>query len=53
VFSPSDLFPKYIRLNYVQPYKLKALPCVLIWFKIVYETVFREFGEPKKIVKIV
>lgn len=43
VFSPSDLFPKYIRLNYVQPYKLKALPCVLIWFKIIYETSKRKF----------
>jgi hypothetical protein len=43
VFSPSDLFPRYIRINYVQPYKLKALPCVLIWFKIIYETVSRKF----------
>jgi hypothetical protein len=43
VFSPSDLFPKYIRVNYVQPYKLKALPCVLIWFKIIYEIVTRKF----------
>ena len=43
VFSPSDLFPKSIRLNYVQPYKLKALPCVLIWFKIIYETITRKF----------
>jgi hypothetical protein len=43
VFSPSDLFPRSIRLNYVQPYKLKALPCVLIWFKIIYETVTRKF----------
>lgn len=36
-FSPSDLIPKFIRENYVKPYALKALPCVLIWFKIVYE----------------
>jgi hypothetical protein len=43
VFSPSDLFPKSIRLNYVQPYKLKALPCVLIWCKIIYEMLTREF----------
>ncbi|HEY9195189.1 MAG TPA: glycosyltransferase family 87 protein, partial [Mucilaginibacter sp.] len=34
-FSPSDLFPKFIRVNYVVPYKLKALPCFLIWLKIV------------------
>jgi len=43
VFSPSDLFPRYIKMNYVQPYKLKALPCVLIWFKIIYEIVTRKF----------
>lgn len=36
-FSPSDLIPKFIRENYIRPYALKALPCVLIWFKIVYE----------------
>ncbi|HZY35787.1 MAG TPA: glycosyltransferase family 87 protein [Mucilaginibacter sp.] len=52
VFSPSDLFPKYIRLNYVQPYKLKALPCVLVWFKIIYETVKRKFAAPAKQVEI-
>ncbi|WP_295675452.1 glycosyltransferase family 87 protein [uncultured Mucilaginibacter sp.] len=42
--SPSDLFPHYIRVNYVIPYKLKALPCVLIWLKIIYETIFRKFN---------
>jgi len=49
VFSPSDLFPRYIRLNYVQPYKLKALPVVLIWFKIIYETVSRKFNNENNI----
>jgi len=44
--SPSDLFPRYIKMHYVVPYKLKALPCVLIWLKIVYETVTRRF-DPK------
>ena len=36
--SPSDLFPKYINRTYVQPYHLKALPCFLIWFRIIYDT---------------
>ena len=35
--SPSDLFPSFIRKQYVVPYALKALPCVLIWFKLSYE----------------
>ena len=42
-FSPSDLFPRFIRENYVQPYSLKALPCVIIWLDIVYQMVFKDF----------
>jgi hypothetical protein len=41
--SPSDLFPRYLRTQYVIPYSLKALPCFIIWIKIVYETLFRKF----------
>jgi len=47
VFSPSDLFPRSIRVNYVIPYKLKGLPCVLVWFKIIYETLTRKFAGGK------
>ncbi|WP_309597342.1 hypothetical protein [Flavobacterium davisii] len=36
-FSPTDLFPKFVREKYINPYALKALPCVLVWLKIVYE----------------
>lgn len=36
VFSPSDIFPVYLRDRFVLPYALKALPCVLIWFRIIY-----------------
>ncbi|TWR31246.1 DUF2029 domain-containing protein [Mucilaginibacter pallidiroseus] len=42
-FSPSDLFPRYLRLKYVLPYNLIVLPCLLIWFKIVYEMLFKNF----------
>ena len=45
--SPSDLFPKYVRVHYIIPYKLKALPCVLIWLKIIYETIRRGFEEKR------
>src|SRR6202012_3291630 len=41
--SPSDLFPRYLRVNYVEPYALKALPCFIIWLKIIYETITRNF----------
>jgi len=35
--SPTDLFPRFIRNNYLIPYVVKAVPCILIWFKISYE----------------
>lgn len=46
-FSPSDLFPRYIRMTYVIPYKLKSLPCLIIWLKIIYETLTRDFAREK------
>jgi hypothetical protein len=45
VLSPSDLFPKYLRDHYIVPYKLKALPCILIWLKIIYEIATRKFNQ--------
>ncbi|HEY5326785.1 MAG TPA: glycosyltransferase family 87 protein [Mucilaginibacter sp.] len=47
ILSPSDLFPRYIRVNYVIPYKLKALPCVLIWLKIIYGMLTRKFDNKR------
>jgi len=44
-FSPSDIIPKFLRENYIIPYALKALPCVLIWFSIVYEMIFFKQSE--------
>jgi hypothetical protein len=41
--SPSDLFPKFINRQYIKPYALKALPCFVIWLKIVYEILTRKF----------
>jgi hypothetical protein len=35
--SPSDLFPAAIRRDWVIPYVLKAVPCILIWFKIIWD----------------
>ena len=41
--SPSDLIPKYLKDNFIRPYALKALPCVLIWFAIVNEMLRNKF----------
>ena len=41
--SPTDLIPTYLKVNYIRPYALKALPCVIIWFVIVYEILTTKF----------
>ena len=40
--SPTDIFPKFLRDEYVIPYSLKALPCIFIWMKIIYEMIVLE-----------
>jgi len=37
IMSPTDLFPRFIRLNYFVPYCIKAVPCIIIWMKIIFE----------------
>ena len=41
--SPSDLFPAYLRKEWVQPYALKALPVTIVWFKLCYEMWTRDY----------
>ena len=42
-FGFSDLFPKYIKENYIVKYSLKALPCSIVWFRIIYELMVKDF----------
>ena len=35
--SSTDLFPKFIRDQWIFPYVIKAVPCILIWIKILYD----------------
>lgn len=51
--SPSDLFPAYIRREFVQPYALKALPCVIIWLKLSYEMCRKDYGCKENSIKSV
>ncbi len=37
--SPTDIFPPVVRKQFFETYAIKALPCVLIWFKIIYDMV--------------
>lgn len=45
--SPTDLFPVSIRVNYIFPYGLKALPCFLIWIWLLYNLVTNSFMKNK------
>jgi len=31
ILSPTDLFPSSLRKTWIEPYHLKALPCVIVW----------------------
>ncbi|HVW12790.1 MAG TPA: glycosyltransferase family 87 protein [Mucilaginibacter sp.] len=44
-FSNSDIIPQFIRVNYILPYALIALPCLIIWLKIIYEMLTRRFNK--------
>ncbi|MBK0379484.1 glycosyltransferase family 87 protein [Mucilaginibacter segetis] len=49
-FGASDLFPRYVRVNYILRYNLIAVPCFIIWIKIIYEMLTRKFdNETNKI----
>ncbi len=42
--SATDLFPEYIRMNFVRPYSLKALPCFLVWVILGYQLLKKDFS---------
>ncbi|WAC10199.1 glycosyltransferase family 87 protein [Dyadobacter pollutisoli] len=35
--SPTDVFPPFVRNEWMKPYVVKAVPCILIWGKITYD----------------
>ena len=37
-FGPTDLIPRFIRHDFLEPYRIKALPVVLIWVKIQWDS---------------
>lgn len=48
-FSPSDLFPRYIKDHYIIKYSLKSLPCTIVWLKITYELLTKNFEKEYQI----
>ena len=37
VLSPTEIFPRQIRNDYIVPYAVKVIPCIAIWCKIVWD----------------
>jgi hypothetical protein len=48
-FGFSDLFPKFVKEEYIMKYSLKALPCVLVWLKVTYELMTQDFEKDYKL----
>ncbi|MGV3588918.1 MAG: glycosyltransferase family 87 protein [Adhaeribacter sp.] len=40
----TDIFPRFVRKEYFQPYVVKAVPCILIWAKIMYDMLFAKYS---------
>ena len=44
-FGNSDLIPRVVRKTYIQPYALMALPCTLVWLKLIVEMLTRDYAK--------
>ena len=40
---------KFIKENYIMKYSLKALPCCIVWFRIMYELMTKDFEKDYKL----
>jgi hypothetical protein len=38
--AQTDAFPESFRNGWLQPFVIKAVPAILIWFRMVYEVTF-------------
>ncbi|KAA0991344.1 glycosyltransferase family 87 protein [Dyadobacter aurulentus] len=47
ILSPTDLFPRFIRNEWMKPYVVKAVPCILVWGKLIYDLILGQL-QPRK-----
>lgn len=47
--SPSDLFPRALKHDIIQPFALKALPVAIIWLKLTYEIIRKDYCTENKV----
>lgn len=48
-FAFSDLFPKSIKEEVFIKYSTKAIPCIVIWFRVMYELLTKDFNKDYKL----
>ena len=41
--GPTDAIPALIRRGYINKYVMKAWPCIVVWFIISYQLLFKDF----------
>ncbi|WP_373513435.1 glycosyltransferase family 87 protein [Persicitalea sp.] len=46
ILSPTDIVPAFVRTEWFEPYVVKAVPCILVWVKIIYDLLTGTF-EPR------
>ena len=42
-FAMSDLFPRFIKQNYIIKYSIKSLPCAVVWLRMTYDLLTKNF----------
>ncbi len=43
--SISDIFPPYVKVHFIYPYTIKAVPCILVWCVVLAELILLKKGE--------
>jgi hypothetical protein len=43
----TDVFPLAVREGFIRPYALKAVPCILIWMKLIYDMMRFKIESPE------
>ena len=37
--STTDIFPRFLQEEFIKPYRIKVIPCIIIWLKIIYDMI--------------
>jgi hypothetical protein len=47
IMAPTDFYPPFVRNEIFRPYVIKAVPCILIWEKLVYDSLVYKQKAPE------